>query len=198
MPDKIADKDNSFLQFLAALDAVPKQITDAMMRQTTDQDQKSVIGAYGEALRRQVQGLSSYMREGWPRLSPQGQAEVSRVVSMSGSSALFSGVNSLSKSISSPTAKISLSGITQELKKLLKLLFSLFGSIPQWLDTLLALIDEILNGLLSVGSPALASTLSRMHQDFLHEQILLARLNREQAAQDRTENNGSKVGQQES
>jgi hypothetical protein len=199
MPEKIADKaansgrDNPFLQFLTALEAVPKQITDAMIRQTTDEDHKSAVGAYGDALRRQVHGLSSYMREGWPRLSPQAQAEVSRVVTMSGSSALFSGINSLSKSMNSPTAKISISGIIQELKKLIKLLISLFGSIPQWLDTLLALIDEILNSLLSVGLPGLASTLSRMHQDFLHEQILLARLNREQAAQDRTENNDSNL-----
>jgi hypothetical protein len=68
-------------------------------------------------------------------------------------------------------------------------LISLFGSIPQWLDTLLTMLDEILNLLLSVGSPALASTLSHMHQDYMHELILLARLNKENAAHDQAGNN---------
>jgi uncharacterized membrane protein YcjF (UPF0283 family) len=112
---------------------------------------------------------------------------------MSGSSALIAGIDSLAKSMHSPTAKIAISGVVQELKKLVKLIASLFGTVPQWLITLLALIDEVLNSLLSVGSIALASTLSRMHQDYMQEQILLARLNRESTAHDQGGNNDPSV-----
>jgi hypothetical protein len=77
-------RDGIFQQLLSSLDAAPKQITDAMIRQTTDEDQKNVINACGDALREQVQGLTSHLRDGWSRLGPQGQAEVSRVIGMSG------------------------------------------------------------------------------------------------------------------
>jgi hypothetical protein len=195
MPEKTESKApnsrrDTFLQLLTSLDAVPKQITDAMLRQTTDEDHKSVITACGDAMREQVQGLTSHMRDGWSRLSPQGQAEVSRVIAMSGSTAIFAGLDALAKSMNSPTAKIAVSGFVQELKKLIILLFWLiFHTIPKWLIILLVLIDEILNRKLSVGNPALASTLSRQHQDYLQEQILMARLNREYAAPDQPGNN---------
>jgi hypothetical protein len=196
MPEKTEAKsansrrDNPFHQFLASLDAAPKLITDAMLRQTTDEDHKSVITACGDALREEVQGLTSHMRDGWARLSPQGQAEVSRVITMSGSTALFAGLESLAKSMSSPTARLAASGFIQELKKLIILLFLLiFHTLPKWLIILLILIDQILNRQLSVGNPALATTLSHQHQDYLHEQILMARLNREYAAPDQPPNN---------
>ncbi len=198
MPEKHETKagnsrrDNPFHQLLASLDAAPKQITDAMIRQTIDEDHKNVINACGSALREQVQGLTSHLREGWSRLSPQGQAEVSRVISMSGSTALFAGLDSLAKSMSSPTARIATSGFIKELKKLIILLFWLiFHTIPKWLIILLVLIDEILDRQLSVGNPALASTLSRQHQDYLEEQILMARLNREYAGPDQPTDNDS-------
>jgi hypothetical protein len=183
-------RDSIFQQLLSSLDAAPKQITDAMIRQTTDEDQKSVINACGDALREQVQGLTSHLRDGWSRLGPQGQAEVSRVIAMSGSTALFAGLDSLAKNLNSTTAKIATSGFIKELKKLIILLFWLiFHTIPKWLIILLVLIDEILDRQLSVGNPALGSTLSRQHQDYLHEQILMARLNREYAAPEQPANN---------
>ncbi len=183
--DSAGDKTNSFLQFLTSLDAMPNHIIDGMNRQTTDEDHKSAIKAYGDAFRSQIHGLSAYLRDGFSRLSPQGQAEVSRVVTMSGTEALISGVTTLSKNLSSTTAKLSIGGIIAEIKKIIKILLGLFGiTLPKWLDGIIALINEILHDLLGIGSPALASALSRMHQDYMHEQILLARLNRESAAFD--------------
>jgi hypothetical protein len=82
--------------------------------------------------------------------------------------------------------RVRLAVAIQELKKLIKLIVSLFGSVPQWLITLLAMIDELLKLLQSVRLPALASALSRMH---MQERILLARLNRENTAHDQVGNN---------
>ncbi|MBV8368945.1 MAG: hypothetical protein JO036_08505 [Candidatus Eremiobacteraeota bacterium] len=177
------DRTNPFLQFLTSLEAVPGQIIEGMNRQTTDEDHKAAIKAYGDAFRAQIQGLSAYLRDEHSRLSPQAQAEVSRVVTMSGSSALFSGVATLSRNLSSTTARLSVSGIIAEIKKIIKVLLGIFHPVvAPWLDGIIALINEILHDLFGIGSPALASTLSRMHQDYMHEQILLARLNRERAA----------------
>jgi hypothetical protein len=195
MPEKTESKApnsrrDNFQQLLTSLDALPKQIADAMLRQTTEEDHKSVITACGDAMREQIQGLTSHLREGWSRLSPQGQAEVSRVIAMSGSTAIFTGIDALAKNINSPTARIAISGFLMELKKLIILLFWLiFHTIPKWLIILLVLIDEIFDRKLSVGNPALASTLSRQHQDYLQEQILMARLNREYAVPDQPGNN---------
>jgi hypothetical protein len=44
-------RDSPFLQFVTSLEGLPKQITDAMIRQAADEDHKGVIGMYGEALR---------------------------------------------------------------------------------------------------------------------------------------------------
>jgi hypothetical protein len=82
--------------------------------------------------------------------------------------------------------RVRLAVAIQELKKLIKLIVSLFGSVPQWLITLVAMIDELLKLLQSVRLPALASALSRMN---MQERILLARLNRENTAHDQVENN---------
>lgn len=183
--DSGGDRTNPFLQFLTSLEAVPNQIIDGMNRQTSDEDHKVAIKAYGDAFRAQIQGLASYLRDDYSRLSPQSQGEVSRVVTMSGTSALISGLTTLSRNLSSPTAKLSIGGIIAEIKKIIKILVGLFHiTLPPWFDGIEALINEILHDLLGIGSPALASALSRMHQDFMHEQILLARLNRERAAFD--------------
>lgn len=178
----VANRDTAdpFLEFLTSLEAMPKQIADGMLRQADGEDEKRVMNVYGEALRLQVQGLASHMREGWSRASSHEKAEVSRVIAMSGSRALFSGIGSLAGGLSSAVARIGIVKIIFEIKKLLTWLFQyIFHSMPEWFRALLVIIDEIINDLFGTGSPALASTLSRMHQDFMREQILLARIVRE-------------------
>jgi hypothetical protein len=50
--------------------------------------------------------------------------------------------------------RVRLAVAIQDLKKFIKLIVSLFGSVPQWLITLLAMIDELLKLLQSVRLPA--------------------------------------------
>lgn len=183
-------KTNPFLQFLTSFESVPNQIIDAMIRQAPDEEHRVAINAYGDALRAQVQGLCSFMRETASRLTPQGQDEVSRFVTMSGSSALISGIGSLSKSIGSTLSKIGIAEIIAELKKIIDFIFKLFKiDRPDWLTGLEALINEILHDLFGIGQPALKSVLSRMHQDYLNEQILITRLQREHAMRDASASN---------
>ena len=181
---------NPFLQFLTAFDSVPKQIVDAMIRQAPDEEHKTQINTFGDALRVQVQGLTSFMRESASRLSPQVQEEVSRFVTISGGNTLISGIGGLTKTLGSTLSKIGIAAIFEELKKIINAIFNIFEiHMPKWLLPLEALINEILHDLISMGLPGLSSVLSRMHQDFLSEQILIERFNRETAMRDRAMNN---------
>ena len=77
-------------------------------------------------------------------------------------------------------AKIGLVGIIREIKKIITMLLDAFGiKIPKWLAAVFTLIDELANLFSSTGSPGLASTLSRMEQDYLAELTHLSRLQRE-------------------
>jgi hypothetical protein len=183
-------KTNPFLQFLTSFETVPNQIVDAMIRQAPDEEHRIAINAYGDALRVQVQGLCAFMRESASRLTPQGQEEVSRFASISGGAALISGIGAFSKSIGSTLARIGIADIVAELKKIIDRIFEIFHiHRPDWLTGLEALINEILHDLLALGFLGLRSVLSRMHQDYLSEQILITRLQREHAMRDPSASN---------
>jgi hypothetical protein len=180
---KMNSNDTSGLEsFLAAFSQLPQKVVDSMLAQSGDEDQKTVITAYGDVLIEQVAQLCNYVRAATPKLSAQGQVEVDTFLRLSAANTLLRSANSVASNLASPSSRIGISSIFHEIKKIVRKLLEIFGiTLPKWLDGLLNLIDEILDWLVSVGILHLASTLSRSHQNYLAELALLSRLERESA-----------------
>ena len=77
------------------------------------------------------------------------------------------------------------------IKKVIRWVIELiFGSLPEWLDKLLEIIDEILNEIFGAESPRLANALSMKEQNYLSELAKFAVLNREETYNKIVKNSG--------
>lgn len=172
--------ENNLESFLAAFAQLPQQVVDGMLLQSADEDQKTVIKAFGDVLIEQVTELSSYLRSTSSKISAQARIEVDTFLRLSAVNTLLRSARTVATNLASSSAKMSISGIFQEIKKIIEALLGIFGiTLPKWVDALLVLIDEIVDWLLSGGSTHLAAALSRAHQNYLGELVQLARLERE-------------------
>lgn len=180
--------DESLQRFLESFEQLPVQMATAMLEQITDEDERQVAESLSSTLSAQVRELCTFVRENAVMLSAQGKVEVSRIMRISAGSSLVRSGQTLASNLTAPSHRIGLSGIFELIKKIIKALLDIFGiSLPRWLDKLLDLIDEIVNQLLSIGSPQLGHTLSLKHQDYLGEMVQLERLQRECAWRFQTE-----------
>jgi hypothetical protein len=169
-------------QFLKSLTDFSVKIEKGMLAQSDDEDATNVITAYSSVFRAQLTELCAYVQQRASKASRQANSEVATVLKLTSGNLLVQRGLDISQDLGSQTAKISISGIFELIKKILKAILDIFGiTLPKWLDKLLELLDEILNFLLSAGLPRLANILSRQHQDYLSEQTQLARLERESA-----------------
>jgi hypothetical protein len=173
------DQDDFLSRFLGDLEKLPRTIAEGMLRQTEDEDERMVIRSFATPLENQLSELAGFIRDRGRRVSAQQVQEASRVLRLSSAVTLVESGFGLAANLASPIARIALVEIVQLVKKVIKQLLPALGmSPPGWLNTLLDLIDEVLNHLLSVGSPQLASILSRMERDYLAELTQLSRLQR--------------------
>jgi hypothetical protein len=167
-------------RFLQSLPDFASSIEKGMLAHSDDEDARNVITAYSAAFKEQVTGLSAYVQERAGKASRQAMSEAATLMKLSSGNLLLQRGIGITENLASPTAKMSISGIFELIKKILKKLLAIFHiTLPGWLDALLDLLDELLNFLLSPGQPKLASILSRQHQDYLAEQVQVARLERE-------------------
>jgi hypothetical protein len=167
-------------EFLRGLVQLPKVMVDGMLNQAESEDEREVIRTLGNTLSNQFSELTVYIRERSGKLSAQQRQESEQVLRLSSAGSLIASGSSLAANLAPQVAKIGLVGIIREIKKIIRMLLEAFGiKIPKWLDILLTLIDELVDLFFSTGSPSLASTLSKMEQDYLAELTQLARLQRE-------------------
>jgi hypothetical protein len=164
-------------QFLGEFEKVPALVVEGMVRQTDNEDERTVIRSFGGVLQNQIQELCTYVRARRPALTPQQEQEVAQVLRLTSAVPLATSTVAVARSLPSSAARIGLLWIVQEIKKIIRVLWHiLFGHMPHWLDELLNLINEILKDILSVGDTRLADTLSQMEQNYLAELTQLARL----------------------
>ena len=179
---KRSSQPDDLTQFLQSLPGFAARIEKGMLAHSDDEDAANVITAYSAAFKQQVTELSGYVQERAGKASQQARSEAARIMKLTSGNVLVERGLGISDNLASPTSRISISGIFELIKKILKAILAIFNiTLPRWLDKLLELLDEILNFLLSAGQPRLANVLSRQHQDFLSEQTQLARLERESA-----------------
>jgi hypothetical protein len=181
--------DDLLTQFLRSWDDIASTLVEGLLSQTQDEDEGEVIRQFGPALTSQFSEISAYFRERVTTLSASQQREAERVLRLTAAVTLATNATNLARNARSATLKIGFTDIIHEIKKLLNLLFKIFGwDKPDWWDDLINLIDEIINDLLSIGLPGLAAVLHQKEVAFLTELRHVALLS--QARQHRGQDEG--------
>jgi len=169
-------------QFLGGVEKLPALVVEGMIRQTENEDEQAVIKNLGVVLQNQLRELCAYLRERSRALTPQQQQEVTQVLRLSAAVSLATSGAALARNMST-VARLGLSQIVHEIKKVIYAIFDILGwHMPKWLHKIILLIDEILHDIFGVGDTHLATSLSRMEQDYLAELTQLAKLERESRA----------------
>jgi hypothetical protein len=168
-------------QFTENLRHIPDLITEGVLQSLDDEDGKLIVLAYSTALRNQFTAISNLIQETEPTLSKERLRSAENLLKLTSGIELTNQVKGLCINLKSNIAKIGLAGLIQMIKKIIKwLIENIFKNLPKWINSLLDLIDEILNEIFGIGSPKLATILSQKEQNYLSELTRLAILNREE------------------
>lgn len=177
MEKKIQPEGSLLAQFLTGIETLPIEVTDALLKYARDEDERNVINMYTPALKNQFKELSSYISQQSTRASGRAMENVEQFLKISSPNLLMSSVGIALPSIQSIVGKLGIGGLIQEIKKILKKVLGLIGvRLPDWIDGLLTLIDEIINILLGGESPKMRNALSEMEQNYLAELTQLSKL----------------------
>ncbi len=169
-------------KFLDGFVGLTSSLVRGMTAQSTDADEREILAAYAKPLKEQVTRLSEFIRKNAQNLPAQTSAEIGYVLHLNAANHLVESGAAVSRNLSTPTAKISISDIISLIKKIIDVIVELiFGYVPAWLEALKELIDELINFIASIGSPKLANTLSLRHQDYLAELTRLQYLKKAQS-----------------
>ncbi|MDH3277153.1 MAG: hypothetical protein OEL77_02850 [Nitrosopumilus sp.] len=179
----MAKKENSSLleEFLDNIESVPVDLVNALLKSTSDEDEKNIINALGPTLIDQFKEINRTLSESVKKVPRQSLNEVETYLRISSGVSLVKNFKIILPSVGSPTGKIGIAKIIEQIKKLIdfivdKLLGKLLGKFLDWLKPIIELIDEIINAILSLGSLKMSNILSKLEQNYLAELTQLAKL----------------------
>ncbi|MBN8570964.1 MAG: hypothetical protein J0M18_15150 [Ignavibacteria bacterium] len=165
--------------FLLKFEQIPNDIIESLHKVTDDADEKNVINSFAPTLVNQFKELSSFVVEKSSRASSEGLRNSEQFLKISSGNSLVNNLKLSLPSIGSIVGKLGISGIIQEIKKIVMGILEAFGiTLPKWLTKIINLIDEIINDLLGGGSIKMHTALSQKEQNYLAELTHLARLER--------------------
>lgn len=172
------DREPSLLrEFLQSIEEIPKQIVDALIKTSENEDEKNVINAFAPAFINQFRELSVAATERAGIVSRQKLNETEEFLRISSGNMLASNLKIALPSIGSIIGKLGIAGFIQEIKKIIEKLLGILGfKLPEKLWAIINLIDEILNNLLGLGSIKTRNALSQMEQNYLAELTQLTKL----------------------
>lgn len=162
-------------EFLKELETIPTQLTDALLNNATDEDEKNIINSVAPALKVQFQEISNSINESSKKFTRQDISNTEQFLKTSAALSITKSFKMALPSIGSLFGKLGLQEIIFAIKKIIR---ALFKKMPDWLNTLLDIIDEIINMLFGKDSAKTKNILSMAEQNFLKEITLVARLNK--------------------
>jgi hypothetical protein len=169
------------LQFAENLKEIPNDLINGILASMEDEDGKKIVAAYSATLMNQFHAISKVIQEAEPGLSRETKRQTEELLKITSGVQLTNEVKNLCDRVNTPVMKIGLAGIIQMVKKIIKwVVENILKTPPKWLNKLIDLIDEIINEVLGIGSPKLATVLSIKEQNYLSELTRLAILNREE------------------
>jgi hypothetical protein len=150
--------DDPLQSFLASMDRFVETISAQMLEAVATSDDRAVIESTAESFVAQTRKLTDYTRELVPTVTPMHQRELEPFLRVQDSNAL------VERSLKVSAAVLSGGGggvtlgflswineILFTLKKIIREIWSkFFGGVPDWLETILIIIDELANLLKSL------------------------------------------------
>lgn len=171
--------------FLGGVEAFVTQITAEIRKAAPDGDQQAMIAATGDSLIGQTTKLTAFVRESAARLSAPQRGELNRFLQVQDGEAQATRVVEVTKQVLAKGLLGNLMHwISQHLKELKKVLSEILHFIfdllhipyPDWLDTIIRILDELLDLLLSLLADVFgidfgrtARQLSEQEVNFLRE-----------------------------
>lgn len=178
--------------FLASVDKFTQGIAAQVMAVAGEGEDHLVIQSTGESFVVQTKRLTDYIREAAPVIAPGQRHELNMFLRVQDGDALVNRALDVSKKVLSPGGGPVTMGflhwideVMNTLKKIIKEIWHLIfhTELPGWLDTILVIIDELLNllktllgGKFGLRMSQLADEFSRREVNFLHEMAALAAL----------------------
>lgn len=172
------DKEPSLLrEFLRSIEDVPKQIVEAVLKVSENEDEKNVINAFAPAFVNQFRELSVAATERTGIASRQKLNEAEDFLRISSGNMLADNLKLALPSVGSIVGKLGIAGLIQEIKKVIENLLEILGfRLPEKIWAIVNLIDELLHNVLGVGSIKTRNALSQMEQNYLAELTQLRKL----------------------
>jgi hypothetical protein len=161
--------------FLKELETIPSQLTDALLNNASDEDEKNIINSLSPTLKIQFQEISNSINESSKKFTRLDIANTEQFLKNSAALSITKSFKLALPSIGSLFGKLGLQEIIFAIKKIIR---ALFKKMPDWLNILLDIIDEIINMLFGKDSSKTKNMLSMAEQNFLKEITLVARLNK--------------------
>jgi hypothetical protein len=171
--------------FLGGVESFVAQITAEIRKAAPEGDQQAMIAATGDSLIGQTTKLTAFVRESASRLSTPQRSELNRFLQVQDGEAQANRVVEVTKQVLAKGLLGNLMHwISQHLKELKKVLSEILHFIfdllhipyPDWLDTILRILDELLDLLLSLLADVFgidfgrtARQLSEQEVNFLRE-----------------------------
>jgi hypothetical protein len=163
--------------FFTKIEKIPIDISEALLNSSSDEDEKLIIKSLVPVLTNQFAELTGFMREKTAKAPMEGVAQAEQFMKISSGSMLADNLKLSLPSIGSIVGKLGIDGIIKEIKKILKEIIRLFGiNLPNWVDAILTLIDEIFNILFGGGSAKNKIMFSQIEERHLAELTQLAKL----------------------
>jgi hypothetical protein len=171
--------------FLRGVESFVGQITDEARKAAPEGDQQAMIAATGDSLIGQTVKLNTFVRESAARLSSAQRGELNRFLQVQDGEAQANRVVEVTRQVLARGFLGNLvHWISQHLKELKKVLSEILHFIfdllhipyPDWLDTIIRILDELLDLLLSLLADVFgldfgrtARQLSEQEVNFLRE-----------------------------
>jgi|ERR1043165_1790969 hypothetical protein len=178
--------------FLASVDRFSQEIASQIASAAGEGEDSLIIRSTGDSFVMQTRRLTDYMREAAPAIAPGQRNELNIFLRVQDGNALVDRTLDVSAKVLSPGGGPVTLGfldwideVMNALKKIITKIWELIfhTSPPDWLITILLLIDELLHLLktlfgtrFGLRTSQLADEFSRREVNFLHEMAALAQL----------------------
>jgi hypothetical protein len=177
--------------FLASVDKFTETISGQAMAAAGKGEEQLTIQSTAESFVAQTRKLTDYVREAATGIAPGQRRELDQFLRVQDGDAIVSRALSVSTKVLSPgggpVTMSFLSWLDQHMKQIKKIIMEIlqliFHKLPEWVDTVFDIIDELLNLLKSLlgvryglKMSEVADQASREEVNFLHEMTALAGL----------------------
>jgi len=205
--DRPADKDDALSSFLASADKFVETFNAQAVAAAGEGEERLLIQATGDSVVAQMRHLTDFVREAAAGIAPDRRRELQQFLRVQDGQAMVDRALHVSSQVLSGRAGNVTRGFfswlnenIQTIKKIIMaILHLIFGHLPEWVTTIMVIIDELFNllkgllgGRLGLRMSDVTDDASREEVNFLREMTALAELQAVHASRRTTEDDNSK------